>query len=210
MKSENLLSYIGDIDPRFVGVAEQKVNTTTRDTERSPRRIRRFVPAIVCGVVALAVVVLLVIPFGTPFGGFVLTAYAAGDDGSTAIPTVLRPDVDIVLAEYTPLMSSVPGYPFQFDIENGDFELQVSVDWGVFVSWEPSGGAIRTLGNNTTIQRGTTIYWCPDPTAGLDEKPNATIIVKAVDNGRIVGSQEIIITYSDHMYRAKLVALETK
>jgi hypothetical protein len=210
MKSEKLLSYIGDIDPKFVNAAERKIKTTTQTTERSPRRILRFVPAAVCGVVALAALMMLVMPVSTPFGGFVIKAYAAEDNGSNAVTTVLQPNVDVILAEYAPSMSSFPGYPFTFDIEKGNYELQISVDWGFLQSWDPSTGVVNHIGNNTTIQKGTTLYWMPDTTVDLDEIQNAIITVKAVENGKTVGSQEIVIIYTDYMYKAKLGALETK
>ena len=209
MNSMKLLSYIGDIAPKFVEAAEHEVKSTIRSTDRNQKHSWRFVPATVCGVLALVVIALLVFPFsspqnGTQFSGFVLTAYAAGDNDASKIPTVLQDDVEVVLAEYSPVMSSVPGYPFTFGVADGDYELQISVDWGHFNYWEPPAGVVTNLGNRTTVKNGSTLYWSPDETASLDEIPNAIITVKAVNNGEIVGSQEIIITNTDYMYRAKL------
>ena len=112
--------------------------------------------------------------------------------------------VEVLLAEYSPVMSSVPGYPFAFDITDGDYELQISVDWGFLNSWEPPAGIVTNLGNSITILSDKTLYWLPEATYGFEEIPNATITVNAMKSGEIVDSQEIAITYSDYMFRARL------
>lgn len=149
------------------------------------------------------------------FTGFVLTAYAAEEKGqiltanflTDTAPTVLEPDVEILLATYTPAMSSVPGLPFTFDITDDSYAMQISVDKGTLYKWDIQSGVVSECGNTTVCAKGETLYWSPFD-VNTNAVENAVIMVTALDNEKAVGKQEIFITSDDFFYSATIGELE--
>lgn len=143
-----------------------------------------------------------------PFGGFVLTAYAANkEDGmitsdfmSEDTSIVLQPNVDVLLGKYSPLMSSVPGLPFRFNSED-DCEIEVSVDKGILCRWDIQNGIVTQCGKTTSCAKGEILYWSP-LTENEESVENAIITVTATDKGKTVGEQKITIISNDFIYSA--------
>lgn len=145
------------------------------------------------------------------FNGFVLTAYAANSEDyrltenviADAHTVVMQPHVEILLGKYTPLTSSVPGFPFKFDAED-NYEIEVSVENGTLCRWDRNTGVVTNCGKSTAYIKGEILYWGPMSDNGNIEK-NSTITVAALYNGDIVGKQEISITANDSFFYSACV-----
>jgi hypothetical protein len=76
MKSKKLLSYMGDIDDKFV--EETMMEPEVRRPRQAPFRIRRLVPAAACLIILIGVALFQNrLPFINPGNGFSIVAYAA-------------------------------------------------------------------------------------------------------------------------------------
>lgn len=142
------------------------------------------------------------------FEGFVLVAYTAnapdGNIVSEANAVVLQPDVEIMLGAYSPIMSSVPGFPFRFDTEEG-YETQVSVDNGTLCRWDMQNGIVMDEGSSTNSTQGEVLYWSPLTKDG-ELVENAVITVFAIIEGKPIGGRRIFITSEDGIYSAHVGA----
>ncbi len=148
------------------------------------------------------------------FKGFVLTAYAANSESAylnanfmeEAEKQVLKPDVKVLLAKYTPAMSSVPGLPFTVDIKKDDKNnyyveaINASVDCGGFDRWDRETGILTSEGQSITIDTGETIYWSPMYGDNAANENKITITIKAVTNNTVIGKQSIYITQDEQGY----------
>ena len=144
------------------------------------------------------------------FSGFVFTAYrpARGteylnaDFEEDAEQLVLTPYVEVLLGEYSPLMSSVPGLPFTVGLPDGSSAcvIRVSVGGGALYEWDQATGIVTQKGNTAEIAMGGTIYWSPVISEGGADISSATITVEAVEDGVIVGRQQIVITCDEQGY----------
>jgi len=92
----------------------------------------------------------------------IITAYAAGGEAVGLAPRVKTP-----LGRYSPLMSSVPGFPFEIGFlrRSGsgpvDCTAEIRVDAGSLLTWEPRGGSVTDHGKALTLRGGSTVYWSP-------------------------------------------------
>jgi len=169
------------------------------------------------------------------FSGFVLTVYAAEVEGTNlsvnykedAISTVLIPKVEVLLANYSPLISSVPGLPFSFDFNDSDSgslkpdSIKVTIDYGELLTWNMETGIVSFEGTSISGQTGDTLYWSPlIPLNGNEEiegnlecegasqgvhkgvVEKAQITVTAMKDGKEIGKQTIYITEIDGDYYA--------
>ena len=130
----------------------------------------------------------------------VLTAYASAKEGqvltanflSEASPTVLQPNVEVLLPEYTPLTSSVPGLPFTFGTGEYGYGISITVDNGELLGWNQETGSITHYGKSAACNSGETLYWSPIDKGSTAS--SATISVSATDGEKIIGTQNITIT----------------
>jgi hypothetical protein len=105
--------------------------------------------------------------------------------------------------EYTPVMSSVPGFPLTVSISGEEKQSNIAYSWkaqkGEFLSW--SDGTVNILGNECTIEEST-IYWIPN--GEIKENNNTfeiTVEVKNNESQVILGQKTIEINCSkDFMY----------
>jgi hypothetical protein len=152
------------------------------------------------------------------FSGFTLTAYAAGNSNSVltpaylsdTLPTALTPNVKIVLPEYSPLLSSVPGIPFTIGLKNpdemplSDIQINISTDNGDIETWNQTSGVVKNNGKNFTCKAGDTIYWSP-LSDGSIVKTDTAITVSAIKYGKETGKQKMIIKIvNDTKYTVEL------
>ncbi len=119
---------------------------------------------------------------------------------SEATSIVLQPNVDVLLGSYSPLMSSVPGFPFRFNTED-DCEIEVSVDTGILCRWDIQNGIVTQCGKTTSCAKGEILYWSP-LTGNKELAENAIITVTATDKGKTVGEQTISIKSDNFIYSA--------
>ncbi len=145
------------------------------------------------------------------FSGFVLTAYSARGQASHLSANyedenekaVLTPDVKVLLAKYTPAMSSVPGLPFTVDLtgENNDIEaITVSANGGGLCKWDRDTGVVSPEGYTTSIGKGETIYWSPVGGEASSSVKQITITVEAVAGDAVIGRQNIYINQDERGY----------
>jgi hypothetical protein len=144
------------------------------------------------------------------FSGFVLTVYAADNTDSVLSPTYdrdttpveLTPDAEILLPEYSPFMSSVPGLPFTIGYrEAGENEaaadsININVDNGEILTWDRKGGTVENKGKSYSCKAGETIYWSP-LAEGSIAKGGAVITLTAVKNNEEAGTQKFLIKALD-------------
>lgn len=151
------------------------------------------------------------------FGGFMLTAYAAESEGQTltaqylteTTPTILKPNVEVGLASYSPTMSSVPGLPFTFgvaDTADEALSIRVSVIEGELLRWDITSGKVTRLGENVECKSGETLYW--SPIGGETPSTGTIITAEAVEGDAVLGKQEIIITSEKFFYKATVGELQ--
>lgn len=130
-----------------------------------------------------------------PFSGFIITAYGA--DG-TALP--LKPNVQLPLGQYSPLMSSVPGLPITIASDEAD-DIIVAVSEGSLSLWSPSDSKVHTKGKQLHAQPGITVYWSPsveENTKLLTEKSSVSII--AYRNKTEIGRRTVEIQSADNSF----------
>jgi hypothetical protein len=141
------------------------------------------------------------------FHGFVFTAYGAksGSDylganyAEDAEKRIITPDVKILLPKYSPIMSSVPGFPFAADITDDDKAgqcadaVRVSVDSGLLNTWDRGTGVVSSEGKSAAMALDEIFYWSPIFDGEAAAAKRITITVEAVSGDTVVGRQEIYI-----------------
>lgn len=106
--------------------------------------------------------------------GLLITAYAAEKEGDSlnenfsadSVPTILKTDIEVMLSNYNPLMSSVPGLPLTISADKGEnkeseITLSVSCTTGTFCRWDCNTGKVTEEGNNVNCVSEKTIYCRP-------------------------------------------------
>lgn len=157
------------------------------------------------------------------FAGFELTVLAApasagaGGKVQTGAARVskLTPALEIPLADYSQLMSSVPGLPIMIELmdEKQADEIRVRAENGSLLTWDTESGKIGRIGEEYVIHKMQTnhsklfagensereiIYWGPG------EENKSVIVVTAYQEGKEVGSQKICISKENGKYYAAL------
>jgi hypothetical protein len=152
------------------------------------------------------------------FSGFVLLAYRptggaeylSANFEEEAEQLALNPDVKVLLAKYSPLMSSVPGLPFTVGLTEDDMavtdtdSLNIIADKGELIQWNQDTGIVSPADQSVAVEgetfRQKTIYWSPVSYGEEADIAEATITVEAVADGVVVGRQEIRITRDEQGY----------
>lgn len=130
----------------------------------------------------------------TAFGGFVITAYAA--DGTSI---EMKPETQLPLGKYSPLMSSVPGFPIRIVAEEADI-IAITVTEGNLLLWSPSDSKVIQKGRSMKTTSGTIVYWSP-----LEEgeehslSQSATVSVTALAGNKELGRHVIEINTDDRL-----------
>ena len=106
-------------------------------------------------------------------------------------------DKKIYLGSYSPLMSSVPGYPIIVSNNRSDefghegISIRIRVDNGNLVSWDKNTGKITEIGKKGLFELGDNIYWSP-----LDDgasSKSAQIIVDLLEDKNKIATSGILI-----------------
>lgn len=122
--------------------------------------------------------------------GFTLVAYAKDTSGETQ-EISMQPNVEIEIGMYSPIMSSVPGFPFQCTGE-GVKSVEFSVDQGEFVLWGEDY-KVRPAGSMVEVGKGTSVYWSPLSVQN-DVVEDAVITVKITTNDNKTTEEKILIS----------------
>lgn len=120
-----------------------------------------------------------------------IIAYAVGSGGEGK-EIAMQPNTQVEIGFYSPIMSSVPGFPFKCqgkDVVSADFV----VDNGQFILWG-ADYRITDAGKQVSTEAGVAVYWSPlDSSSQLAQSATITITVR-MKNGQT--HQETIIISS--------------
>ncbi len=154
------------------------------------------------------------------FSGFNVVAYAAGSEGATltgnypeeTTATVMAPKVEIMLPTYSPLMSSVPGLPFDIRFETPQGEeiapdrIEVTIDQGSLCTWNQVTFKVEEKGEAVTLKESMTLYWSP---LYMDKAVNEiTMTIQSMHGDTTVDTQVIVIKKLDEMRNYAAVGAE--
>lgn len=111
----------------------------------------------------------------------------------------LKENVKLKLQKYNYLMSSVPGYPISFILENNnnlDY-INIQVENGSILEWENETGHVNEKNNNYKLKENKTLYF--------KVNKNTTIKITAIKNKQTIFKKVITITEDkDFNYYATL------
>jgi len=144
------------------------------------------------------------IPEADATGLLAVTAYA-----SEWKETVLQPGVSIVLNEYSPAQSDVPGFPFIISVPEHSTDInadgiRIDVDAGTIITWNPPDYTARKRGKTYILSSGETIYWSPLDGQG-EAIPRCEMTVTGYTSEEEAYTQKIVISQTeDYKYNAEL------
>ena len=226
MKSNKLINAIGNIKDKYIEEAFVAQKPTQQDIiKNKPIIFRRIKIYVACLLITVAGVILL--PYLNnknislvnsnnssttvlnKFNGFVITAYAAKIPGdiltkdyqTETTTTKLKPNVEVLLASYSPFMSSVPGFPFIINNTDESIKRLVQVNNGEFSKWDIESGKVTSLGNYFYLDNNETIYWSPIYSSN-NYDDSIIITVTAIKDNTKYGSQTINISFDGKYYKA--------
>lgn len=110
------------------------------------------------------------------------------------------------MAAYSPLTSSVPGYPFKFEITQFDnnnlerYKICVTVDHGKLLGWQKETGKVSDYGDEHEVRPNDTLFWSP-----LEDAKAATgakIVISIVKDNKKIGERTMKIFEEDNRYYA--------
>lgn len=138
-------------------------------------------------------------------GDFSVTAYNTDWE-----ETVLTDNVSLLLNEYTPLISSVPGFPFRFDMasDGENSRILVETDAGELITWNPPDYTVRSHDGSFECVPGDTVYWSPlsDDSSAV---PQCLMTVTFYSTEHPAAKAQIIISQNNAFsYNAELVSLK--
>lgn len=79
-------------------------------------------------------------------------------EGEKLEKTELKDNIKLGLAKYNLAMSSVPGYPIEFELDNIDY-LNIDVINGSILNWDKDTGKVDNLGNTYKLSNNGTLYF---------------------------------------------------
>ena len=123
--------------------------------------------------------------------------------------TRLVPNAEVLLETYSPLLSSVPGYPLRFEMDSADgtpYEILVDADAGELLGWEPQTGEVTSRGKRCALPEAGTLFW--SPLEGQKAISDASIAVSILRGDVLVGQQVIHIRERDALYYAVAGVME--
>ena len=90
-------------------------------------------------------------------GAMKVYAYTMSEDEKVE-KTELKDNIKLGLASYNLAMSSVPGYPIVFELENVDY-LKIEVNNGNILDWNGDTGKVTSLGTTYQLSNNGTLYF---------------------------------------------------
>lgn len=102
--------------------------------------------------------------------------------------TELKDNIKLGLAKYNLAMSSVPGYPIEFELDNIDY-LNIDVTNGTILNWDKDTGKVDNLGNTYKLSNNGTLYF--------NVNINTNIKITGIKNKNKVLEKSITISSDD-------------
>ena len=90
-------------------------------------------------------------------GAMKVYAYTMSEDEKVE-KAELKDNIKLGLASYNLAMSSVPGYPIVFELENVDY-LKIEVNNGNILDWNGDTGKVTSLGTTYQLSNNGTLYF---------------------------------------------------
>lgn len=122
------------------------------------------------------------------------------------VPTKLKPNSKALMARYSPLTSSVPGYPFRFEFAQSGMKdsdadtMRITVDKGRLLDWNRKNGSVTDYGKDYEMNSDKALFWSPLEDGKMTER--ATITISIVKNKKEIGEQKISIKEENNFYYA--------
>lgn len=122
------------------------------------------------------------------------------------VQTRLKPNIKALMANYSPLTSSVPGYPFKFEVAQfdnnniGQYLIRVTADHGKLLGLKKETGKVIDYGDERDVLPNETLFWSPleDSKAATDAK----IVISIIKDKKKIGEQTMRVFEEDNMYYA--------
>lgn len=126
---------------------------------------------------------------------------------------ILRPKIEVLLANYNLLMSSVLGLPLRIELNNeNNFidEIVISTDIGKILTWNMNSGEVQSKGKSFSINNTDILYWSPD----IEEKnENVNLYDQNIwndDNIKTIGKINISAQKNNEILDEKVIFIGEK
>jgi len=97
----------------------------------------------------------------------------------------LKDNVKLGLASYNLAMSSVPGYPIEFEIDDINY-IKISITNGTILDWDKKTGEVKNLGSIYELSNNETLYF--------NVNENTNIRIKGIKDEKEVFEKNITIS----------------
>lgn len=125
---------------------------------------------------------------------------------------ILSPKIEVLLANYNLLMSSVPGLPLRIELNNENLidEIVISTDIGNISTWNMKSGEVQSKGKSFSINNTDILYWSPD----IEEKnENVNLYNQNIwndDNIKTIGKINISAQKNNEILDEKVIFIGEK
>lgn len=85
--------------------------------------------------------------------------FALSNSEEKEVKKELKENIQVPLKNYNEAMSSIPGFPILFKLEENDSQMEIIVKNGNIYTWEPSSGIVTLLGEKAIINESQTLYF---------------------------------------------------
>lgn len=211
MKKENYIKIMSKLQPDYLMGTRIKERISTKNSKEKSYR-----NTYIMRVIAIAVVFIVVF-VGVRFTNlynrvnkdteskkiesFKVIAYAS--DGRDR---ELGQGVEVLMEQYSPLISSAPGIPFSIQYKESIDEMKIEVNKGNIILWHKDDGIVENKGKIYEGKKEDIIYWSPLENQKLVDE-NTEILIKIIKDKNIVEEKQVSIKLIDEkkgIYSAKV------
>lgn len=218
MKKENYIKIMSKLQPDYLMGTRIKERISTKNSKEKSYR-----NTYIMRVIAIAVVFIVVfvgVRFTNLYNGinnykdnvnkdteskkfesFKVIAYAS--DGRDR---ELGQGVEVLMEQYSPLISSAPGIPFSIQYKESIDEMKIEVNKGNIILWHKDDGVVENKGKIYEGKKEDIIYWSPLENQKLVDE-NTEISIKVIKDKNIVEEKQVSIKLIDEkkgIYSAKV------
>lgn len=191
MSSNNMMKKVFAKELNSENMKQQILLKYERKEKNKMSRIIKFVIVPVCIVFVTFIGILFNsrdnILENNGMGAMKIYAYTMSTDEKLE-KTELKDDIKLGLAKYNLAMSSVPGYPIVFELDDID-HLNIDVVNGIILDWDEGTGKVNRLGDTYQLSNNGTLYF--------NVNMNTNIKITGIRNENKVFEKNIIISSDD-------------